>query len=128
MEHKDNSTTIQELKDRVVTFREERGWGKHHTPKNLAMSIAIEAAELMEHFQWDDYSLQNKQEIQDELADIFTYVLNMAETCDIDLSAAFQQKLDKVAKKYPVETFQPGKDSPETYRKIKRSHRKNKLK
>jgi hypothetical protein len=55
MNKTDNTTSIQELKDAIRTFREERGWGKSRTPRNMAVSIAVEAAELLEHFQWGEY-------------------------------------------------------------------------
>lgn len=78
MSKSDNNTSLQELKDLVAKFRDERDWAKHHSPKNLAISIAIEAAELMEHFQWDDYTETSRQEMVDELSDILIYCFNFA--------------------------------------------------
>lgn len=122
----DSTTQLQTLKDSVVSFREDRNWGKHHTPKNLAISIAIEAAELMELFQWDDYSKRDQEKIQDELADVIIYCLNMADVCDIDIASAVTSKLKKAAMKYLSGTFNKDNDNPDTYHEIKQSYRKNK--
>lgn len=122
----DSQTTIQELKDQVAKYRDERGWAKHHSPKNLAMSIAIEAAELMELFQWDEYTKRSQDKIADELADILIYCFNFADTTGIDISTAYQHKLKKAAEKYPAAIFKPGQDSPEEYHRIKQEYRKNK--
>lgn len=119
----DTNTHLQELKDLVKQFREERGWGKHHTPKNLSMSIAIEAAELMELFQWDEYTKRNQEKIQEELADILIYCFNLADTCGIDIATAFRAKLKKAAVKYPVELFNKDSDSPDDYHRIKQAYR-----
>ncbi|HSW99699.1 MAG TPA: nucleotide pyrophosphohydrolase [Patescibacteria group bacterium] len=124
----DQSTTLQELKDLVATFRDERGWSTHHSPKNLAMSIAIEAAELMEHFQWDEYTISRKQEISDELSDVLLYCFNMADTLDIDIATAYRDKLTRAEKKFPTEVFNPGHDDPEAYARIRRAYRAGDLK
>jgi len=109
----DRETTVQELVDLMAAFVEERDWQPFHDPKNLSASIAIEAAELMEHFQWmrtdelpavkDDPELMN--EVRDELADILAYVVSFAGTMGIDLAAALEQKMKKNALKYPAEKF-----------------------
>lgn len=122
----DAATSLQDLKDMVVRFREDRGWRRHHSPKNLAISICIEAAELLEHFQWDDYSQQDKQAISDELADIIFNCLNFADIMDIDISTAFRDKFKRVEKKYPVELFNPNHDSSADYNRIKRAYRETK--
>lgn len=124
----DNDTTLQELKELVAKFRDERDWKKHHSPKNLSISIALEAAELMEHFQWDEYTKTSKKEIEAELADIIIYCFNFAETMDIDIASAFKAKLDKAAKKYPVEIFSAGKDNAEDYMRVKQDYRQGKKK
>src|SRR6185295_18017652 len=103
----DSATTIQELKELIATFRDERGWKGEHTPKNLSMSIAIEAAELMEHFQWTGYKQDDKQAVADELADVLLYCLNLADVMDIDVATTYRDKLDRARKKFPVETFNP---------------------
>jgi len=97
----DKTTNIQELKDIVKTFVEERGWSKFHNPKNLSMSIAIEAAELMELYQWHDVS-GDIGRVQEELADVVIYCLSLANTLEIDLTQAIMAKMIANAKKYPA--------------------------
>ncbi len=109
----DRDTTVQELIDLVEAFVAERNWQPFHDPKNLSASIAIEAAELMEHFQWlrtdelpavkDDPAAMN--DIREELADVLAYTVSFAKTMNIDLSAALADKMKKNAKKYPAEEF-----------------------
>lgn len=123
---RDESTTIGELKELIVRFRDERGWKSEHSPKNLSMSIAIEAAELMEHFQWDTYRKEDKQAIADELADILSYCLNLADVMEIDVATTFRSKLERAAKKYPVELFNPERTSNDEYHKIKKAYRQGK--
>jgi len=119
----DRETSIEQLKARVQGFVDEREWQKFHKPKNLAMSIAIEASELMELFQWadeneSDTTLQEKlPSLEDELADIMVYCLSMANTANIDVSRAIMRKIAKNEHKYPVEQFKgvykkPDKDVP----------------
>lgn len=92
---------MEEMIKEIKVFNEERNWGKFHTPENLAKSISIEAAELLEHFQWDNN--YNKEEVCDELADVFTYCIQMAISLDVDPKDIILKKLDKTRKKYPVE-------------------------
>jgi len=105
----DKDTPIQKLKEEINRFVSERDWEKFHSPKNLSMSIAIEAAELMEKFQWlegvesKELTSRQKQEIEEELADIAVYVLNFCSLYGIDLSDAIERKLKINSKKYPVE-------------------------
>lgn len=109
---RDQDTTVADLKHLVQEFVDEREWQKFHNPKNLAMSLSIEVAELMEHFQWltpeeadaatDDS--KNRQEIADEMADCLAYLLGLASRLDIDLSTALAEKMVKNAAKYPVES------------------------
>jgi dCTP diphosphatase len=126
MSKDDGDTTIQELKDLVARFRDERNWRVHHSPKNLAMSIAIEAAELMEHFQWDDYGEDDKKAVADELADILVYCMNFADTLGIDVASSFRSKLKDAEIKYPVETFNASHDDPADYVRIKKAYRQKK--
>lgn len=94
-------------------FVHERQWERYHTPKNLAMSLAIEAAELMEHFQWLDSaesrevmaSPETKAEVAEELADVLCYALSLANVTQIDISMAVLGKLRKNALKYPADQF-----------------------
>ena len=86
----------------IRKFNEERDWDQFHSPANLAKSISIEAGELLECFQWDDENF-DRQAVAEEMADVFTYLLNMAERLDIDLLEETDKKIDKNALKYPVE-------------------------
>jgi NTP pyrophosphatase (non-canonical NTP hydrolase) len=107
----DTSTTLAELRDLVRRFVEERDWRQFHSPKNLSMSLAIEAAELMEHFQWIDIAESRHvgedqakiAEVRDEIADVLCYLLALANELNIDLAAAIRDKMVKNAAKYPVE-------------------------
>ena len=109
----DTTTTVAELKRLVETFVAERKWEPFHDPKNLSASIAIEAAELMEHFQWlrtdqleavkDDAA--KMQAIREELADILAYVVSFASTMNIHLASAPEGKMRKNAGKVPAPHF-----------------------
>ncbi len=109
----DADTTIETLRQAMRQFVAEREWEKYHTPKNLAMSLAIEAGELMEHFQWLEQaesqatadSPETKAAIADELADVLCYALSLANVLQIDVSGAVLGKLKKNAIKYPAERF-----------------------
>lgn len=109
----DDRTTVSELKELVKRFVAEREWEPFHDPKNLSASIAIEAAELMEHFQWlrsDQLAgvagdQRAMQEIREEVADILAYLVSFASRMNIDLSAALADKMAKNAVKYPAEQF-----------------------
>lgn len=92
---------MNELKEELIKFQTERDWKKFHTPENLAKSISIEAAELLEHFQWGkDYDID---EVADELADVFNYCILMAIELDLDIDEIVLNKMEKNAIKYPVE-------------------------
>jgi NTP pyrophosphatase (non-canonical NTP hydrolase) len=101
--------SIDALRARVNRFVEEREWAKFHSPKNLAMAMIVEAAEVVEHFQWmtEDDSRQldaaTREQVGQELADTFVYLMRIAEVCGIDLIAATNAKIDLNAQKYPVE-------------------------
>lgn len=109
----DKQTTIGSMKDLVQGFVDERDWRQFHDPKNLSMSLAIEAAELMEHFQWlrsDQLSeLRQDQtvmsEVAEELADVFCYLLSFASAMEIDLAEALAMKMKKNRVKYPADQF-----------------------
>lgn len=107
----DDRTTLADLRAAIAGFVAEREWAPFHSPKNLAMSLAIEAAELMEHFQWltidesravaqDD---SKRAAAGEELADVLAYVLAMANALNLDLASTFKDKLAKSAKKYPID-------------------------
>lgn len=102
-------STLQEVTEKILQFRKERDWEQFHTPKNLAISLSLEAAEVLEHFQWKteaeiaEYIRINKKHIGEELADVLNYLLLMAHDFDIDLIQASEEKIDLNAKKYPVD-------------------------
>src|SRR5215471_5382170 len=96
----DSSTTLADLRDLVRRFVDERDWQQFHSPKNLCMSLAIEAAELMEHFQWIDAAESRAvgndaaklSDVRDEMADVLCYLLAIANELEIDLSDAMRDK------------------------------------
>ena len=92
---------MKELQDKIKQFNEERDWDQFHSPENLAKSISIEAAELLECFQWNnEYDLD---EVKDELADVLNYCLLMANKLGVDPNQIVLDKLIKNEKKYPIE-------------------------
>ena len=96
----------QETVNKVLEFRDERNWKQFHNPKDLAISISLEASELLECFQWsgsDTEVLSKRDNMQEELSDILIYSLLLADRLDIDLNKAIQQKIELNNKKYPVE-------------------------
>ncbi len=107
----DNRTTVGELRGAVAAFVDARDWQRYHTPKNLAMSVAIEAAEILEHFQWYtvEESAQRVQEpeihaeVGDEMADVLIYLLSLANSMELDLSQAVYAKLARNEVRFPVE-------------------------
>ncbi len=109
----DSTTTLQELIGAVAAFRDARDWAQFHSPKNLSMAIAIEAAELMERFQWVDAAesrvlLQEpkaRAAIAEELADVLTYCFSLASTAGYDVSTIVREKMAANARKYPVERY-----------------------
>ena len=108
---KDSRTPLQELKAQVKAFAEERDWEQFHTPKNLSMAIAAEAAELMEHFLWKDDAGSfgvlddpaKGKEIEGELADILIFALEFANIADLDVATVIEEKMRANAVKYPVD-------------------------
>ena len=116
----DSEQTIDQCRRRMATFVAERDWERFHRPKSLAMSIAIEAAELMEEFQWCDdeasrcVNEMHKQDIAAEMADVFSYLLSLANALDIDLATAFEAKMQDTERRYPVgKAFHPKGFGPE---------------
>jgi dCTP diphosphatase len=107
----DSSTTVQELKTRILAFVRERDWEQFHAPKNLSMALAAEAGELMEHFLWATPEQSaaiardpaKRAKIADELADVVIYALEFANATGLDVTAAIDAKMAANAKKYPVE-------------------------
>ena len=109
----DDQITIADLRAQVEAFVAERDWAQFHGPKNLSMAIAIEAAELMEHFQWltieESKSLveegATRGRVVDELADVLIYCLSLANALDADLSEVIVRKLAHNARKYPADEY-----------------------
>ena len=103
------SDSLAELRARINQFVKERDWDQFHSPKNLAMAMIVEAAELVEHFQWDtleeSHQLddEKREQVGQELADTFVYLLRIAEVTGIDLIEAANRKINLNAQKYPVE-------------------------
>lgn len=100
---------IKELTDGIVNFRDERDWKQFHNAKDLAMSLLLEAAEVLEHFQWkspeeiEKYIEDQKEDIADELADTLYWILLMSHDLDIDVKVALERKMKKNAEKYPID-------------------------
>ena len=109
----------QETINQVLKFRDDRDWKQFHNPKDLAISISLEAAELLEVFQWsaDDITCNNKMEkIREELADVLNYCVLMADACGLDIDEIVQDKIKRNNEKYPVEK---ARGSKEKYNKLK---------
>ena len=91
---------------RVIRFRDDRDWRQFHTPKDLAISMSLETAELLELFQWSGTDLEctgNRDKLREELADILSYCILMADVCGLDLDEIMNEKITKNEAKYPVE-------------------------
>ena len=91
---------------RVIQFRDDREWRQFHTPQDLAISLSLEAAELLEIFQWSGTDLECRDKlgrIREELADVLSYCVLMADVCGLDLDEILNAKVDQNAAKYPVE-------------------------
>jgi NTP pyrophosphatase (non-canonical NTP hydrolase) len=116
----DTQTTLQQLKEKMAAFVREREWEQFHSPKNLSMSIAIEAAELMEHFQWLTVEESKNlppdalADLGEELADIVIYALSLSNVLGLDLSETVLAKMEKNIRKYPSEKVR-GKSHKYTY-------------
>jgi dCTP diphosphatase len=107
----DSSTTVSELRERVLAFVRERDWEQFHTPKNLSMALAAETGELMEHFLWANAEEsraiakdpKKRAKIAEELADVVIYALEFANATGLDVAASIESKIAANALKYPVE-------------------------
>ncbi len=106
----DTLTTVDSLRKEVREFMQERNWERYHSPKNLSMSIAIEAAEIMEHFQWYTSEESRKlvedeqawAQVTDEVADVLIYCLTLANQLNMDISTAVTSKLERSRSRYPI--------------------------
>lgn len=99
---------MQKIQNLIKTFSQERNWDKHHNPKNLAMALSVETAELVEIFQWLDLEQANnltsdkKEHLKEEIADIAVYLLRLCMAYEIDLQEAIMEKMKKNIEKYPL--------------------------
>jgi dCTP diphosphatase len=113
---------LEELRAQLQVFASDRDWDQFHSPKNLAMALTVEAAELQEHFQWltdlQSQSLEEEvlSEVSNEMADVLLYLIRLADRLDVNLLQAAKQKLLLNAAKYPVET---SRGSSVKYTKLK---------
>ena len=100
---------IKDLTEKIIKFRDERDWKKFHSPKDVAISLSIEAAEVLEHFKWksneeiEEYIKTDKKEIGKELADVLNHILILSHDLDIDIVKATKEKTKENHKKYPIE-------------------------
>ena len=93
---------LEQFEDRLRTFNKDRDWDQFHTPVNMAKSISIEAAELLECFQWSDTSF-DIENVKEELSDVMNYCIQMAQVLGVDIIEILNKKMDKNEQKYPVE-------------------------
>ena len=113
----------QETINQVLKFRDDRNWKQFHNPKDLALSISLEAAELLEVFQWsgsDTVCESKKDKIKEELADVLNYCILMADVCGLDMDEIIQEKIKNNNEKYPVEK---AKDSAKKYNELQNNDR-----
>ncbi len=100
---------VKKITEKIKKFRDERDWMQFHGHKDMAISLSLEVAEVLEHFQWkskeeiEEYAKNNKDEIGEELADVAMYLFELSDNLEIDLLKAMNKKLDKNSKKYPIE-------------------------
>jgi dCTP diphosphatase len=102
-------TVIKDLQSEIKQFVDERDWSQFHNYKDLAISLSLEASELLEHFQWKDneklnqYAVEQKENIAEEIADVFYWVLLISNKLDINLADEFHKKMVKNTIKYPID-------------------------
>ncbi|NLF97790.1 MAG: nucleotide pyrophosphohydrolase [Candidatus Riflebacteria bacterium] len=114
----DAETSISELKTLVANFIADRDWHKYHTPKNIAVSVVLEASELLEHFQWsppanEEIDAHKRLEIAEEMCDVIAYLLSLANVLDIDISSSMVAKMRKNCQKYPTSDYNGNWKKPE---------------
>jgi len=95
--------TWKDLQAKLIEFRNERDWAQFHNPKDLALALSIEAAELNEVFLWKNPEEANIEKVKEELADVFAYALLLAEKYDLDVNEIVLNKIKKNGEKYPVD-------------------------
>lgn len=125
---KQQDITFEQINQLIWQHLEARDWHRPN-PRNLAVSLSLEAAELLEHYQWSDIPVGGSEGVGEELADVFIYGMQIAQQNNIDLADAIQRKLEKAAKKYPAEAFKgkKGAERSAAWMKHKLSHKKEGL-
>lgn len=125
---KQDDTTFEELSQRIRKYLEARDW-HNNTSRNLATSIVLEASELLEHYQWSEKAVGDKEDLGEELADILIYAFQFAHQNDINIPAAIEDKLQKVEKKYPAEMFKnaESRDRDSAWYEAKKNYKKKSL-
>jgi NTP pyrophosphatase (non-canonical NTP hydrolase) len=124
-----HNDTIAQMQKMVAEFVTEREWNQFHNTKNLSIAIAVEAAELMEHFMWcateasGDVLKKNREAIEDEFADVLIGLLCFANAANIDVFKAFAHKLEKTKRKYPIEMVRGKSDKYTHYMELKKRAR-----
>ena len=114
---------LARLRDIVRTFVDERDWDQFHTPKNLASALSVEAAELLEHFQWlqsgqpGELGAAKLQEVRHEMADVLVYLVRLADKLDVDLFAAVEEKMVLNRAKYPADLVRGDMRKYDEYKK-----------
>ena len=114
-------TDLESLRDQLRTFASDRDWDQFHSPKNLAAALAVEAAELLEHFQWlteaesQQLPAETLEEVRAEVADVLLYLIRISDKLGIDLIAAANAKIELNAAKYPVQPVEKARGSSKKY-------------
>lgn len=109
MKKESGQSDLLALRDKVREFVDERDWDQFHTPKNLASALCVEAAELLEPFQWlpsghaQELDEKTRRQVQHEMADVLTYLIRLADKMDVDLYEAVLEKMGLNRRKYPAE-------------------------
>jgi len=105
----EDKTALRRLRERLRVFASARDWTQFHSPKNLAIALSVEAAELLEHFQWisdkDSLDMQSAKigKIEEEMADVLLYLIRLADILNVDLVQAADRKIEANSQKYPIE-------------------------
>lgn len=125
---KQQDISLEALNQRIWTHLEERDWQDNPT-RGLAISLVLEASELLEHYQWGDKSVGTPEEVGEELADVLIYAMQIAQQNNVDIADAIEKKLQKAALKYPAEKFKgkKGQEKNDAWLQSKLAHRKTGL-
>lgn len=116
--------SLEDLTSKITAFRDARDWKQFHNPKDLALSLVLESAEVLEHFQWkseieiEEYVKTHREDIGAELVDTLYWILLMAHDLNIDVVAAFEKKMQENEEKYPAEKAKGKHDKYTAYKKV----------